>query len=100
MNESVKMINDKTVESSLGWKVCILSMDSFQYQEDRQTIIFKIEDYPDARGELEWTIYIPVKCRWQGVNHDEIIDQEKLNEIIDRISTAFWKLDMKIKGFA
>lgn len=100
MNESVKMINDKTVESSLGWKVCILSIDSFQYQEDGKTIIFKIEDYPDALGELEWTIYVPVKCRWQGANHEEIIDQEKMDEIIDRISTAFWKLDMKIKGFA
>jgi len=46
-------------------------------------------------------IYIHPKCKWQGKSHDEAtIDQEKLDEITDRINTAFWKLDMKIKEIA
>lgn len=93
-------MDDKRVESSLGWKVSILSIDSMVYQENDKKIFFKIEDYPDAMGELEWTIYIPVQCRWKGANDQDMIDQEKLDEIIDRISTAFWKLDMKIKEIA
>ena len=101
MKEIIKAIEDKTVESSLGWRVDILSWDALRYQERDKTITFQIEDYPDAMGELEWTIYIPPKCKWQEENHhEEIIDQQKLDEIIDRISTAFWKLDMKIKEIA
>mgnify|MGYP001769609513 CR=1 FL=1 len=93
-------MDDKRVESSLGWKVSILSIDSMVYQENDKKIFFKIEDYPDAMGELEWTIYIPTQCRWKGANDQDIIDQEKLDEIIDRVSTAFWKLDMRIKEIA
>ena len=100
MKEIITAIDDKMVESSLGWKVSISSIDSMVYQENDKKIFFKIEDYPDIMGELEWTIYIPVKCGWQGANDQEMIDQEKLDEIIDRISTAFWKLDMKIKEIA
>lgn len=97
MKETVKIINDKTVESSLGWTIVISSIDSFQYQEQGRTISFKIEDYPDVSGELEWTIYVPTNCRWQGANNEESISDEKMDEIVERISLAFWKLDMKIK---
>jgi hypothetical protein len=95
MKEIIKIIDDKTVESSLGWTIVISSIDSLQYQEQGKTISLEIEDYPDEMGELEWTIYVPTNCRWQGT--DETIDQEKMDEIIKRISLAFWKLDMKIK---
>jgi hypothetical protein len=101
MKEVITAIGDHTVESSLGWRVDILSVNSIQYQEKDKTITFEIEDYPDFTGELEWTIYIPPKCTWQGrIHNEETINQEKLDEIIDRISTAFWKLDMKIKEIA
>ncbi len=100
MKEIITSVGDKIVKSSLGWQVSISSIDSMVYQESDKIILFKIEDYPDAMGELEWTIYIPVQCRWEGANDQEMIDQEKLDEIIDRISTAFWKLDMKIKEIA
>ncbi|MFA5322915.1 MAG: hypothetical protein WC373_09605 [Smithella sp.] len=100
MKETIKIMTDKTVESSLGWRVKILSADSLQYQEQGKTISFKIEDYPDETGELEWIIYVPTKCEWQDSNNEEVINQEKLNEIINRISLSFWKLDMKIKKIA
>ncbi len=101
MKEIITAIDNHTVESSLGWRVDILSINALRYQEKDKTITLEIEDYPDAMGQLEWTIYIPPKCKWQGENHqEEIIDQQKLDEIIERISTAFWKLDMKIKGIA
>jgi len=101
MKEIITEIDDRTVESSLGWRVEIVSINALRYQEKDQTITFEIEDYPDFAGEPEWTIYIPPKCKWQGQSHDEAtIDQEKLDEITDRISTAFWKLDMKIKEIA
>ena len=101
MKEIITAMGDLSVESSLGWRVDILSLNALRYQEKDKTITFEIEDYPDARGELEWTIYIPPKCKWQGqIHHEETIDQEKLDEITDRISTAFWKLDMKIKEIA
>ena len=101
MKEIITATDDHTVESSLGWRVDILSMDALRYQERDKTITFEIEDYPDAMGELEWTIYIPPNCKWQGKSHnEETIDQAKLDDIIDRISTAFWKLDMKIKEIA
>jgi len=101
MKEIITATDDHTVESSLGWRVDILSMDALRYQERDKTITFEIEDYSDAIGELEWTIYIPPICKWQDENHpEEIIGQEKLDDIIDRNSTAFWKLDMKIRGIA
>ena len=101
MKEIITVLDDHTVESSQGWRVEILSIHALRYQEKDKTITFEIEDYPDTRGELEWTIYIPPKCRWQDQSHHEAtIDHEKLDEIIDRISTAFWKLDMKIKEIA
>jgi hypothetical protein len=98
MKDVIKIIDDKTVESSLGWTIVISSIDSLQYQEQGKTISLEIEDYPDEMGELEWTIYVPTNCKWQDT--DEIISQEKVDKIIERISLAFWKLDMKIKEIA
>lgn len=100
MKEIIQIIDDNTVESSLGWRINVSSITSLQYQEGGKTITFKIEDSPDVTGELEWTIYIPAKCRWQDANNEEVIEQEKLIEIINRISLSFWKLDMKIKELA
>ena len=97
MKETLKIINNKIVESSLGWRINILSIDSLQYQEDGKTILLKTEDYPDVSGELEWIIYLPVNCRWQNADNEEPFSDEKMDEIVERISLAFWKLDMKIR---
>jgi len=97
MKETLKIINNKIVESSLGWRINILSLDSLEYQEDGKTMSFKTEDYPDVSGELEWTIYVPVNCKWQNAGNETPISDEKMDEIVERISLAFWKLDMKIK---
>jgi len=97
MKETIKAKNDKSVESSLGWRIDILSVDSFQYQEHGKTIVLEIEDRPDARGELTWIIYTPENWRWENKENDEPVAPEKISEILNRVSLAFWKLDMKIK---
>jgi len=96
MKDTIKAINGKSVESSLGWRIDVLSIDSFLYSEDGKTIKMEIEDRPDAGGELEWIIYTPENWVWNNSNH-EPITQEKISEIFNRIELAFWKLDMKIK---
>ena len=97
MEETIKTINDKTVESSLNWRIDILSIDSLQYTERGKTIKLEIEDSPDERGELEWIIHLPKNWTWNNKNNDESVTTEKIAEILNRISLAFWKLDMKIK---
>jgi hypothetical protein len=100
MKEIIRAIDNKTVGSSLGWTIVISSIDSFQYQEQGKTISFKIEDSPDVTGELEWIIYVPANCRWQNADNEEPISDETMDEIVERINLAFWKLDMKIKEIA
>lgn len=97
MKEIIKIIDDKTVESSLGWRINILSIDSFQYQEQGKTIKFEIEDRPDALGEIDWIIYMPTNWIWKSINNNEPVAPERIPEILNRISLAFWKLDMKIE---
>jgi hypothetical protein len=99
MKENIKALNNKSVESSLGWRVDILSIDCFQYSQGSKTIKLEIEDHPDAGGELEWIIYLPAHWIWNDVNHGELIAPEKVSEILSRIEMAFWKLDMKIKEY-
>ena len=94
MKEIVLAINDGTVESSLGWRVEIISVDFLEYSEDGRTIKLEIEDRPDVGGELEWIIYTPENWVW---NNDEPLTKEKISDILNRIDLAFWKLDMKIK---
>jgi hypothetical protein len=97
MKEVLTIINDKAVESSLGWRVHIPSIDTLQYQEDGKTILFKIEDYPDVYGELEWTIHVPADPKWLNADSEETVSDDKMDEIVERINLAFWTLDMKIK---
>jgi hypothetical protein len=96
MKEIVLAISDATVESSLGWRVEMISVDFLEYSEDGRTIKLEIEDRPDAGGELEWIIYTPENWVW---NNDEPLMKEKISDILNRIDLAFWKLDMKIREY-
>jgi hypothetical protein len=100
MKETLRLNDGKSVESSLGWKIDILSIDSFQYAESDKTMKFEIEDYPDERGDMEWLIYLPAEWRWGNSFDNEPVMPEKISEIINRIELAFWKLDMTIKEMA
>lgn len=97
MQEIIKIINEKAVESSLGWRIDILSIDSFQYQEQNKTIQFELEDSPDEKGEIHWIIYLPAIWRWKSSGNDHPVAPDRIPEILNRISLAFWKLDMNIK---
>jgi hypothetical protein len=96
MKEIVLAISDATVESSLGWRVEMISVDFLEYSEDGRTIKLEIEDRPDVGGELEWIIYTPENWVW---NNDEPLMKEKISDILNRIDLAFWKLDMKIREY-
>lgn len=96
MKEVVLAISDATVESSLGWRVEMISGDSLEYSEDGRTIKLEIEDRPDVGGELEWIIYMPENWVW---NNDAPLTKEKISDVLNRIDLAFWKLDMKIKEY-
>jgi hypothetical protein len=96
MKEIVLAISDATVESSLGWRVEMISVDFLEYSEDGRTIKLEIEDRSDAGGELEWIIYTPENWVW---NNDEPLMKEKISDILNRIDLAFWKLDMKIREY-
>jgi len=97
MKEQLRNIGDKSVESSLGWKVDILSESAVRYAEAERSMILEIEDRPRVTGELEWIIYTPDSWFWKGPDQEEAVSAEKSHEILDRISRAFWKLDMPIK---
>jgi hypothetical protein len=97
VQEIIKIINERIVESSLGWRIDILSIDAFQYQEQNKIIQFELEDSPDEKGEIHWIIYLPAIWRWKGIGYDEPIVPERIPEILNRIGLAFWKLDMNIK---
>lgn len=99
MKEIIKALNNKSVESSQGWRVDILSIDSLRYAEQGKMIELEIEDRPDAGGELEWIIYLPANWIWNNANNSEPVAPEKVSEILNRIEMAFWKLDMKIKEY-
>lgn len=94
MKEIVSAISDATVESFLGWRVEIISVDFLEYLENGRTIKLEIEDRPAVGGELEWIIYTPENWVW---NNDEPLTKEKISDVLKRIDLAFWKLDMKIK---
>ena len=93
MKEKLTTTSDWSVESSLGWKVEILSVNALQYEQDGKTIELAIEDQPDAWGNLEWIIYPPPDWRWKN---DQPVGQKQTAEILNRIGLAFWKLDLKI----
>ena len=97
MKEILKTILDKSVESSLGWRVDILSLARFRYTEQGKTIDLILEDRPSVGGELEWIIYLPEKWVLKDNLEEELVLPERIPEILNRISLAFWKLDMPIK---
>ena len=99
MKEIISALNDKTVESSQGWRVVILSLDALKYSEKDKTITLQIEDRPDVGGELTWIIYLPANWIWDSAKKSEPVAPEKVSEILNHIETAFWKLDMKIKEY-
>lgn len=99
MKEIIRAVNNKTVESSQGWRIDILSIDALQYSEGSKTIKLEIEDRPDTGGELTWIIYLPPNWIWNDTNNGESVTSEKISEILSRIEMAFWKLDMKIKEY-
>ena len=99
MKEIIRTLNDKAVESSQGWRVDILSINSFRYAEQDKMIELEIEDRPDVGGELTWIIYLPANWVWANPNSGEPVAPEKVSEILNRIEMAFWKLDMKIKEY-
>jgi hypothetical protein len=97
MKDSLKILNDQTVESSSGWWVEILSTDSLMYSEEGKSIIFEMEEHRDAIGaDVEWTIYEPRVWCWDK-QKEQIISQKESSEILNRIELAFWMLDLKIK---
>lgn len=96
MKELLRIVGRDSVESSLCWKVDILSPGALAYREGERSIHLEMEDRPDAQGELEWTIYMPEEWRWDACK-DELPTQEKISEILNRIELAFWKLDMRVK---
>jgi len=96
MKEHLQTTGDKCVESSLGWRVEILSAGKLRYQEESRTIELEIEDRPDTLGELEWILYTPATWLWK-TDQDQVIEEEKVSDILNRIELALWKLDMKMK---
>lgn len=94
MKQIVSAISDTAVESSLGWRVEMISADLLEYSENGRTIKLEIEDRPDAGGELEWMIYTPVNWVW---NNDKPLTKEEISDVLKRIDMAFWKLDRKIR---
>jgi len=97
MKDSLKIIDDQTIESDSGWRVEILSSDSLIYSEEGKSILFEIEEHRDANGaDVEWTIYEPLAWSW-NMQKKQIIPQKKSSEILNRIELAFWMLDFKIK---
>ena len=96
MKDSLKILNDQTVESSSGWWVEILSTDSLMYSEEGKSILFEMEEHRDAIGaDVEWTIYEPRVWCWDK-QKEQIISQKESSEILNRIELAFWMLDLKI----
>ena len=97
MKDSLKILNDQTVESSSGWWVEILCTDSLMYSEEGKSILFEMEEHRDAIGaDVEWTIYEPRVWCWDK-QKEQIISQKESSEILNRIELAFWMLDLKIK---
>jgi len=97
MKDSLKIINDQTVESASGWRIEILSSESLMYSEEGKSILFEMEEHRDASGaDVEWTIYDPLAWSWDK-QKNQIIPQKKSSEILNRIELAFWMLDLKIK---
>lgn len=97
MKETLQNIDNKSIISSLGWKLDILSVNAIQYAEQGRTITLEVEDRPKVTGELEWMIYTPENWIWKSKDLEEPVAKEKISEILNRISQAFWKLDMTIR---
>lgn len=97
MKDSLKIIDDRTVESSSGWRVKILSTDSLIYSEEGKSVLLELEEHRDAIGaDVEWTIYEPLAWCWDK-QKEQVISQKESSEILNRIEMAFWMLDLKIK---
>ena len=76
MKDSLKILNDQTVESSSGWRVEILSTDSLMYSEKGKSVLLEIEEHRDTIGaDVEWTIYEPLAWSWDR-QKDQIIPQK------------------------
>ena len=97
MKEIIRMINNKTVESSLGWRIRVPSIHHLKYEEHEKIIEVEIEGGTDEKSAIDWAIYEPVVWRWKNMNCDDSVGPEKIAGILDRIRVAFDKLDMKIK---
>jgi len=95
MKETLRIVGKNSVESSVGWKIELLSPEILTYREGEKSIHLEMEDRPDVGGELEWIIYMPEYWTWR--EKDEPLAREKVPEILKRIDLAFWKLDLKIK---
>ena len=97
MKETLQIRDSKSVSSSLGWQLDILSLTAIRYTEAQRTITLEMEDRPNVTGELEWILYLPETWVWTVGDGKEPVEQKKIPEILDRIGQAFWKLDMPIR---
>lgn len=97
MTETLQVIEGKSVTSSLGWRLDLLSGDAVQYTEAQRSLKIKIEDRARVTGELEWILYTPESWIWTVGDRREPVGPERIAEILNRIDQAFWKLDMPIK---
>ncbi len=97
MKEQLRNIDDRCIESSLGWRLDILSLSAVRYAEAGRSIKLEVEDRPRVNGELEWLVYVPESWIWKSEDGEEPVAPEKVSEILSRIRLAFWKLDMPVK---
>lgn len=97
MSERLQNLEDRSVVSSLGWRLDILSINAVRYTDGDHSITLNVEDRPKVTGELEWILYTPQTWAWETGHQDQLITPEKIQEILNRISLAFWKLDMPIR---
>lgn len=97
MKETLQISGNNIVSSSLGWTLELLSVRALQYAEPDRTLLLEIEDCPTVTGELEWIISTPENWVWKVADGNEPVAEEKIPEILNRVSLAFWKLDMPIK---
>lgn len=97
MQEILQTPDEKSVISSRGWKVEVLSVSALAYAEGDKTIVLELEDCPNERGELEWRVYTPAQWRWEEPHFAGPLPPQKISEILNRVELAFWKLDLAIK---
>jgi len=97
MKETLQVINGKGVSSSLGWTLHVLSLTAIQYEEGDRILTLTVEDRAKVTGELEWILYTPEAWNWTIGDRQEPVEKDRVSSILNRITLAFWKLDMPIK---